>query len=222
MLYASTRNALTKTLGSNHFADTLFATSKADITPEAYAAHKASAAAPQPLSRAEREMAEIREAERQASGGGANSYQGMRARKAHVGPVGYSWAADAEEAVRALGGGEDSRLVVLVRVSWSDCVRGFCVAEHYRAVESGSVVGDVDIDVKHACECRSTRRIVTDDRTLYVNFLPASYMHAEPCPFKAYAFYAWAHTHANSPRRDVGMYACTHHNIPQVNQLIPF
>ena len=114
MLYASTRNALTKTLGSNHFVDQLFATSKADLTPAAYAAHKASSSAPQPMSRAEREMAEIREAERQASSGGAGSYQGMRARRTHVGPVGYSWAAEAEEAVRGLGGGEDSRLVVLV------------------------------------------------------------------------------------------------------------
>ena len=114
MLYAATRSALTKALGSAHFVDTIFATSKADLTPAAYAAHKAQAAAPQPLSRAERDIAEIRKAERSAQGGGAGSYAGMRARKNHVGPVGFTWAPEAEAAVRTLGGGQGSRLVVLV------------------------------------------------------------------------------------------------------------
>ena len=116
MLYASTRGALTKALGSAHFTDTIFATSKADLTPEAYAAHKKHSSAPPPLSRAEREMAEIREAERQASsqGGGTGLYAGTAARRNHVGPVGFVWAPEADEAVRALRSGQGNQLVVLV------------------------------------------------------------------------------------------------------------
>lgn len=116
MLYASTRAALSKALGSAHFVDAIFATSKADLTPTAYAAHRASASAPLPLSQAEREMADIREAERQASSGSGatGSYSGIRARKNHVGPIGFAWAPEAEEAVKGLSKGQGNRLVVLV------------------------------------------------------------------------------------------------------------
>ncbi|KAI6009399.1 hypothetical protein F5J12DRAFT_37253 [Pisolithus orientalis] len=82
MLYASTRNSLSKSLGSTVFTDSLFATSKADVTPEGYAAHKRHQAAPQPLSAREQEMADIKAAERQAAG---NVYEGSRARQNHLG-----------------------------------------------------------------------------------------------------------------------------------------
>src|ERR1700709_560398 len=63
MLYASTRGSLLKSLGSTLFTDSIFATSKADLTPEAYAAHRRHLDAPKPLSTREREMADIRAAE---------------------------------------------------------------------------------------------------------------------------------------------------------------
>ncbi|KAI6151090.1 hypothetical protein BKA82DRAFT_15574 [Pisolithus tinctorius] len=112
MLYASTRNSLSKSLGSTVFTDSLFATSKADVTPEGYAAHKRHQAAPQPLSAREQEMADIRAAERQATG---NVYEGSRARQNHLGDgkVGYKWTPEAEDAVKRLGHGEGNQVVVL-------------------------------------------------------------------------------------------------------------
>ena len=114
MLYASTRSALTKGLGSTNFPDSLFATSKEDLTPKAYAAHKAHNAAPQPLSAREQEIADARAAER-ASG---VAYEGSSARRNHVGvSVGMKWSEEAEKAVKSLGEGSDSYLILLVRLS---------------------------------------------------------------------------------------------------------
>jgi len=111
MLYASTRNSLMKSLGSTHFVDSLFATSKADLTPEAYASHKRHVAAPKPLSAREQEMADIMAAERE-NGGGA--YDGSRSRQNHLGAgVGLNWSPDVEDAVKELITGEGSRLVVI-------------------------------------------------------------------------------------------------------------
>lgn len=113
MLYASTRSAITKTLGSAHFPDSLFANSKADLTPAAYAEHKASTAAPQPLSEREREIAEAREAER-----GTTMYEGMSSRRNHVGTTpGTQWSDEATNAVKALGEGIGNAIVVLVSLS---------------------------------------------------------------------------------------------------------
>ncbi|KAL5511224.1 TWF1 [Sanghuangporus vaninii] len=110
MLYASTRSALTKSLGSAHFSDSLFATSKADITPQAYKAHKAHQAAPQPLSAREQKIADARAAE-QAAGG---TYEGSTARRNHVGQtVGMTWSDEAKKAVKDLGQGSGNELVLL-------------------------------------------------------------------------------------------------------------
>lgn len=112
MLYASTRNALTKSLGSTVFTDSLFATDKADVTPSGYAAHRRHQTAPKPLSAREQEIADIKAAEREASG----NYEGSRGRQNHLGnqEIGYAWAEDAREAVGELRAAEGSRLVVLV------------------------------------------------------------------------------------------------------------
>ena len=115
MLYASTRAAITKTLGSTHFSDSLFANSKADLTPAAYAEHKASIAAPQPLSEREREIAEAREAERST-----DVYEGMSARRNHIGTTpGTQWSEEATNAVTTLGEGTDNAIVVLVSAALS-------------------------------------------------------------------------------------------------------
>ncbi|KAF7353635.1 Protein tyrosine kinase [Mycena venus] len=111
MLYASSRASLLKSLGSTLFSDSIFATSKADLTPEAYAAHRKHVMAPKPLSASEQEMADVRAAERQA--GGLSVYQGSRARTTHIGKtIGMPWAADLEDAVKDLSEGDDSVLVV--------------------------------------------------------------------------------------------------------------
>jgi twinfilin-like protein len=116
MLYASTRNALTKSLGSSVFTDSIFATCKADVTADAYVKHRKHMAAPKPLSTREQEMADVRAAEREAGGG---SYEGSRARQNHLGTgVGLNWSPEVEEAVKELGSGEESRLLVIVSSLW--------------------------------------------------------------------------------------------------------
>ena len=85
-----------------------------DLTPEAYASHKRHIAAPKPMSAREQEMADIRAAEREGGGG----YDGSRSRQNHVGAgVGLNWSSEVEEAVRELGIGDGSRLVVIVSIS---------------------------------------------------------------------------------------------------------
>ncbi|KAF9453252.1 actin depolymerizing protein [Macrolepiota fuliginosa MF-IS2] len=106
MLYASSRSALLKSLGSTVFTDSIFATSKADLTAEAYQAHLRHLAAPKPLSAREQEMADVRAAE--------SNYEGSRARAAPLGSgVGFRWAPEVEEAITELGRGDNSAIVIL-------------------------------------------------------------------------------------------------------------
>ncbi|KAG6850597.1 hypothetical protein H0H93_011265 [Arthromyces matolae] len=108
MLYASSRSSLLKALGSTIFTDSIFATTKADLTPEAYAAHRRHINAPKPLSRREQELANVRAAE----GGGA--YEGSRARVNHIGTgVGLQWSPDLEDAVKQLAEGDESTIVII-------------------------------------------------------------------------------------------------------------
>lgn len=115
MLYAATRNTLTKSLGSTHFTDNIFATSKDDLSADAYAKHKRHLAAPQPMSARELEMAAVKAAEREAGGG---SYEGSRARRNHVGmPVGHGvlkWSEEVIDALKQLGTEDGSQLLILV------------------------------------------------------------------------------------------------------------
>ncbi len=112
MLYAATRNTLTKSLGSAHFTDNLFASAKDDLNAEAYAKHRRHLAAPKPMSAREKEMEAVKAAEREAGG---RSYEGNRARQNHIGQgVFLKWSSEAEEAIKELATSEDSRLVILV------------------------------------------------------------------------------------------------------------
>lgn len=112
MLYASTRSSLLKSLGSTVFADSIVATSKADLTAEAYQAHLRHLAAPKPLSVREQEMADVRAAESDSA-----SYQGSRARASHVGSgVGFKWVPEVEESITELGRGDNAAIVVLASI----------------------------------------------------------------------------------------------------------
>ena len=121
MLYASTRSSLAKALGAAAFSDTLFATSKSDLTADAYARHRASLNAPAPMSEREKEIEEIKAAELRATESGSG-YQGSRARVSHVATVGMKWSEEVEQAVRELftsePQGEEGTLLLVVRVSW--------------------------------------------------------------------------------------------------------
>ncbi|KAF7778817.1 hypothetical protein Agabi119p4_3162 [Agaricus bisporus var. burnettii] len=108
MLYASSRSSLLKSLGSTVFTDSIFATSKADLTADAYQAHLRHLAAPKPLSAREQEMADVRAAESSSA-----SYEGSRARTSHVGPVGFKRVPELEQAILELVQGNDSSLLVM-------------------------------------------------------------------------------------------------------------
>jgi len=110
MLYASSRASLFKSLGSALFTDSIYATSKADLTSEAYQAHLQHLAAPKPLSARELEMADVRAAETSSA-----SYQGSRSRATHVGAgIGFKWTPEIEEAVTELGRGDNCAIIVFV------------------------------------------------------------------------------------------------------------
>ncbi|KAL4254077.1 actin-binding proteins ADF family protein [Abortiporus biennis] len=110
MLYAASRNNLTKSLGAAHFADTIFATSKDDVTADAYRKHKAHLAAPKPMSAREKELEAVKVAEREAGG---TFYEGRAARKNHIGThVGFQWDEDVQAAIKELSEGDGNRIVL--------------------------------------------------------------------------------------------------------------
>ena len=97
MIYAATRNTLTRTLGAAHFSDNLFATSKEDVTAEAYAKHRLHLAAPKPMSAREKEMEEVKAAECAA---GFNITHLSASPGAFVGSgVGLQWDTSIEDTV---------------------------------------------------------------------------------------------------------------------------
>ncbi|KAF9109988.1 hypothetical protein BGX27_006902 [Mortierella sp. AM989] len=59
MIYAATRASLTKDLGDSHFKDSIYGTNKSDFSLDGYKKHRASLAAPKPLTDRERQLAEI-------------------------------------------------------------------------------------------------------------------------------------------------------------------
>jgi twinfilin-like protein len=97
---------------SSNIADSLFATSKADLTPAAYAKHRAHIAAPKPLSPREVEMESVLAAQRDAE----KAYSGSRTRANNTGrKIGFPWNPDVQDAVRALvEPGDRSTLVIIV------------------------------------------------------------------------------------------------------------
>ncbi|KAF9920912.1 hypothetical protein FBU30_009122 [Linnemannia zychae] len=80
MIYAATRATLTKDLGDSHFTDSIYGTHKNDFTLDGYKKHRASLAAPKPLSERERQLAEIRANEKTL----VESMKGGAYRKAHA------------------------------------------------------------------------------------------------------------------------------------------
>lgn len=110
MLFASTRLALVRELGTEHFRETIFATSPADLTPSGFEKHDAHGALAAPLTEEERTLGDVKRAEQEAG-------SGTGAREIHLSknlniPVGE----DALAALRELGqeGGGKRSLVMLV------------------------------------------------------------------------------------------------------------
>ncbi|TDL24739.1 actin depolymerizing protein [Rickenella mellea] len=112
MIYATMKNSLIKSIDATHLKkESLFANSKADLSPSAYKAHQAHTNAPKPLSAREKELEELSAADRQAGGG---AYESSRTRISHVGAgVGLAWSEDVELALKELGNGNTNQLVVI-------------------------------------------------------------------------------------------------------------
>jgi twinfilin-like protein len=199
MLYSSSRHSLTKSLGSAVFTDSIFATSKEDLTPQAYASHKRHRAAPQPLSAREQELADVRAAEREAGGG---AYEGSSARKNHIGKaIGFSWSPELEEAMKELGEGEGSRLVVIVSLHppcriFADSKTGFKCIDTSSEILNLHSAADISVEelgsaLPSAEPCMSTvRKVITLALTYLVGF----------------AFFAWSHNYSSPPRREIGTF----------------
>ena len=107
MLFASTRLTLVRELGSEHFRETIFATTTAELTPEGFKKHDAHAGLEAPLTEEEESLGQVKRAEMEAG-------QGSGRREIHLSkslamPVGE----DALGALEELGKGERG-LVMLV------------------------------------------------------------------------------------------------------------
>jgi len=183
MLYASTRSSLLKTLGSTLFNDSIFATSKDDLTPEAYNAHLAHLAAPKPLSAREKELEDIKAAERES---GTNTpYEGARRQASPlVAGHGLNWSEGVEQAVKSLGEEEDEKVIVVVCVKITSCPQSF----NFHSIQT--------IDVPTETLVVST--VTSTSADTLKSALPSS----EPC----YAFFAWNHSFTNPPKRELSMF----------------
>ncbi|KAK6341265.1 Twinfilin-1 [Orbilia brochopaga] len=77
MLFASTRNTLMRELGTERFSESIFATTKAEVTAEGFKKHDAHVAKAAPLTEEEAALKGVKEAEAEAS-------RGTTARASHV------------------------------------------------------------------------------------------------------------------------------------------
>ncbi|KAG0149895.1 hypothetical protein CROQUDRAFT_653206 [Cronartium quercuum f. sp. fusiforme G11] len=101
MLYASTRATISRQLGGTHFRESIFATSKQDLTPKGYLAHLASCDAKPPMTLRERELADIKAAESLStlpSGTEARSSNVWGAGGGSNVGIGLKWSSEAQEA----------------------------------------------------------------------------------------------------------------------------
>ena len=109
MLFASTRLTLVRELGTERFRETLFATTKQELTAEGWRKHDESGESNAPLTDEEQSLRGVKEAEAEAS-------QGMSARISHVdaGHIKYQMSTNALEALRNLPTSHDN----LVQLVW--------------------------------------------------------------------------------------------------------
>jgi len=109
MLFASTRLTLVRELGSERFRETIFATTKAELTAEGWRKHDKHGEVKAPLTQEEQALQGVKEAEADAS-------RGTGARSSHVSSgVNFPISEEALRALKGLGGGSEN----LVQLVWS-------------------------------------------------------------------------------------------------------
>jgi len=108
MLFASTRLTLVRELGPERFRETIFATTKAELTAEGWRRHDKHGEIQAPLTQEERALQGVKEAEAEAS-------RGTGARSSHVSSgVNFPISEEALQALRGLEEGGRENLVQLV------------------------------------------------------------------------------------------------------------
>jgi len=189
MLYASTRLTLLKSLGSTVFTDSIFATSKEDLTADAYTSYLRHVAAPHPLSIREQEMIKLRAAERETA-----SYDGSRARTSYIGTgVGLNWSEEAERAVKELGQGTGSTLVIIV--SWISSELPQFHTFHQTVEPQNETL------TLHSTE------------DIPIASLGSSLLASEPC----YALFSWLHSVGSNAKREISTSTCLLKKLLSVN-----
>jgi len=108
MLFASTRLTLVRELGIERFRETIFATTKEELTKEGFEKHDKHVKLEAPLTEEEQSLGEVKRKE-------AEEGRGMNERKSHVSSgVSMPVSAEALDALKALATEGDENLVQLV------------------------------------------------------------------------------------------------------------
>jgi twinfilin-like protein len=108
MLFAATRLTLVRELGSEHFRETIFATTAAELSPAGFDKHDAHTALDAPLTEEERTLGEVKRAEQEAGSG--TGIREIHLSKSLAMPI----AEDALAGLKELAGGGGKGLVMLV------------------------------------------------------------------------------------------------------------
>jgi twinfilin-like protein len=108
MLFAATRLTLVRELGSEHFRETVFATTADELSPAGFARHDAHTVLDAPLTEEERTLGEVKRAEAEAG-------TGTGARNIHLSStMNMPVESDALDALGELGRGAGRNMVMLV------------------------------------------------------------------------------------------------------------
>ena len=109
MLFASTRLTLVRELGSEHFRETIFATTAEELTPAGFERHDRHAELDAPLTEEERTLGEVKRAEAEAG-------MGTGVREIHLSKhMNMPIATDALVALSEMSRGDGRNIVMLVR-----------------------------------------------------------------------------------------------------------
>jgi LmbE family N-acetylglucosaminyl deacetylase len=111
MLFASTRLTLVRELGIERFRESIFTTTKEELTKEGFDKHDKHVALEAPLTEEERSLGEVKRKE-------AEEGRGTNGRRSHVSSgVSMPVSEDALQALKELAEEKDNNLVQLVRPS---------------------------------------------------------------------------------------------------------
>ena len=112
MLFASTRSTLVRELGIERFRETIFATTKQELTPDGWRKHDKHRELNAPLTEEEQALQGVKDAEAEAS-------RGTTAKSSHVSSgLSFPMATDALDALRELAHGTHSLIQLVCRFFW--------------------------------------------------------------------------------------------------------